>query len=102
MSEDQFCRLVIRFAQLHKWRVAHFRPARTGKGWRTPCQGDAKGFPDLLLVKGPRLLAVELKVGKNKLTQEQFDWLSALMGARVETHVWRPEHWSEIEAVLGA
>ena len=35
ISETEFKDQIIQFAKLHKWRVAHFRPAQTAKGWRT-------------------------------------------------------------------
>lgn len=36
------------------------------------------GFPDLVLVKPPRLLFLELKVGRRQLTDEQRAWLAEL------------------------
>ena len=62
--EEAFLQQVMDFAKIQGWRRAHFRPAKTAKGWRTPVSGDAKGFPDLLLIRprtGHRLVA-ELKV----------------------------------------
>ena len=61
MLEDDWQRQVVDLARLRGWRVAHFRPARTERGWRTPVEADGAGFPDLLLVRGAQLLAVELK-----------------------------------------
>jgi hypothetical protein len=46
LSEAAFTDAVIELARLGGWRVAHFRPARTASGWRTPVQGDGAGFPD--------------------------------------------------------
>lgn len=93
MSEKELTRLVIQLARLLKWRSAHFRPAmlRSGK-WVTPVQGDGKGFPDLVLVRPPRLLFVELKVGKNRMTPEQVAWMTDLAELPgVECYVWRPD-----------
>lgn len=102
ISEKEFTSQVIEYAHHMGWRVAHFRPARTAKGWRTPVQGDGKGWPDLFLVRDYRLVAAELKVGRNKPTAEQERWLAALAaGGQVETFVWRPKDWPEIERVLG-
>ncbi len=83
------------------WRTCHFRPAWTGRGWRTPVQGDGKGFPDLVLVKN-RVLMVELKAGKGKATPDQVDWLDALQFAGIETHVWRPADFDDIAKCLQA
>jgi hypothetical protein len=105
-SEAEFMRDVFFLARLRGWRVAHFRTARIQrKGgsvyYATPVQADGKGFPDAVLVRAGRVLAVEFKAGKNKTTRAQEEWLDALARAGVETAVWRPEMWSEIEAVLG-
>ena len=67
-------------------------------------QGEA-GFPDLVLVRGSRLIFAELKIGKNKPTPEQDGWIQALFDARagspsIEVHVWRPEQWSQILVTL--
>lgn len=54
----------------------------------------APGFPDLVLVRANRLLAVECKSATGKLTPAQEMWLGVLGGVPgVETAVWRPEQW---------
>ena len=58
------------------------------------------GFPDQVLVRSPRLILAELKVGTNKLSAEQADWLRALMGCGVEVYLWRPEWWDDIMTLL--
>ena len=100
LTERQFMRQVADFAKLCRWRVAHFRPSRTATGWRTACQFDAAGFPDLLLVRGPRLVVAELKVGGRGLTAEQEDWIAAFHATGVEAYCWRPSDWDLIERVL--
>ena len=47
MSERELQDAVIQLARLLGWRVAHFRPAMTTRGWRTPVSADGAGFPDL-------------------------------------------------------
>jgi hypothetical protein len=91
VTEAELQNLVIETAQVLRWRVAHFRPARTSQGWRTPVQADGKGFPDLVLVRGPRLVVAELKSATGRLTDDQRVWLGdfdAVPG--VEVHVVRP------------
>jgi len=83
LSESDYLNMVIGLAHYYNWRVAHFRPAMTSKGWRTPVQGDAAGFPDLALVRGNRdktasLIFLEVKREKGKLTPAQRAWLSLL------------------------
>src|SRR5262249_59570231 len=70
-TEAQFTRQVIALAKLHAWTVCHFRAARTRHSWRTPVQGDGKGWPDLVLLKGQRVLWVELKTASGRLTPDQ-------------------------------
>src|SRR5262249_14461200 len=93
-------------AKLYGWLVMHQRPARTAKGWRTAIQGDA-GFPDLVLVRParhelvtsnssnfrpPRLLFVELKAKRGRLTDGQRQWMEALVQIPfVEVLTWTPD-----------
>jgi len=104
-SETQFQLSVIEYAKLHGWRVAHFRVARTARGWRTPVQADGAGFPDLIMTRRGcsegRLVIAELKSKKGKVSKDQRLWLDAFtMVENVEVYVWRPEDRAEIEEVL--
>lgn len=104
-SEAQFQQIVIDFAQARNWRVGHFRKVRVQRKdgtvfWETPVAANGTGFLDLELVKGTRLLKVELKVGKNKPTPEQLEWIAAYKAAGVWVAVWRPEMWDEIVTEL--
>jgi len=98
-SEREFQKQVIQLAQLRGWKVAHFRAARVMVGgketWRTPCEGDAEGFPDLVLARNGRAYFRELKSNTGLLSQAQQQWLITVGGK-----VWRPEHWPEIERFL--
>lgn len=76
------------------WTVAHFRPAKTAKGWRTPVQGDGKGFPDLIMLHPSRGgIAAELKTGSGRLAPEQTAWLDLFRAAGFRAYEWRPEQW---------
>lgn len=92
MTERDFQRSMIDLAHMLGWRVAHFRPAKTAKGWRTPVEADGAGWPDLILCRGDRIIAAELKAGRNKTTAQQDDWLARLAATGVEVFVWRPEN----------
>ena len=96
MSEDDLKAAVIQLARDNGWRVCHFRPAKTEKGWRTPIEGD-KGLPDLVLARRGVVLLAELKSATGRLTDGQKEWLEHLgaMGC-----VWRPADLSEIERTL--
>jgi hypothetical protein len=102
VTESEWQEQVIELAHALGWRVAHFRPARTAHGWRTPVAGDGAGFPDLLLLRGFRIIAAELKrEGKRgTVTAEQQAWLDAFGAAGIEAHVWTPGQIDEIVAEL--
>jgi hypothetical protein len=100
MKESEFTTMVLDLARYHGWRTLHLRPARTDSGWRTAVQGDGVGWPDLYMVRGGRVVAAELKVGRRQLTPEQTAWLTALGQTGAEVHVWWPKDWDLIEKVL--
>jgi hypothetical protein len=101
-DEASFMACVLEVARLAGWRSLHIRPARRADGsWRTPIGGDGKGWPDLTLVRPPRLLFVELKSERGKLRAEQRDWLDTLrLLPQAEVHVWTPAEWEELVRVL--
>ena len=98
-TEAEFTSEVIAMAHLYGWMAHHGRPGRIAAGWRTPISGDV-GFPDLVLVRGGRLLFVELKTERGRLSEGQKDWLAALGGCVARAHLWRPRDWAEIEKAL--
>ena len=99
-SEAVFQAQVIELARLNGWRLCHFRPALSAKGWRTPMAGDV-GFPDLVLLKGDKLIVAELKSESGKLGPGQVEWLAAFASAWVTTAVWRPSDMPLIASILG-
>lgn len=103
MSETEFLRQVLELAAMLGWSGAHFRPALTSRGWRTPVQGPlGAGFPDLVLVnvRRRRVLFVELKSDAGKVSADQAAVLAALEEAGAETRVWRPRDWDVLQADL--
>jgi hypothetical protein len=80
---------VITAAQRLGYLVAHFRPGQTARGWRTPVSADGAGFPDLVMLRGPRLIVAECKSPRGRLSAEQDRWLAAFREAGVETWVVR-------------
>jgi hypothetical protein len=100
--EESFQSAVVEMAHLYGWVVAHFRKARTKRGWTTAVGADGKGWPDLLLCNTMhgRVIARELKVPPNKTTPEQDGWLRVLNIVGVDAKVWTPADWDEIERTL--
>jgi hypothetical protein len=102
VSERQLLDMVVELALRLGWLVHHDLPALNERGrWRTAIQGVA-GFPDLVLVRPPRVVFAELKRESGNTTQLQERWLDALSSCPVEVYVWRPRHWLDgtIERVL--
>lgn len=102
MTEAEFQAGVLELAKLSGWFVAHFRPAQTSKGWRTPVAADGAGWPDLVLVHPPRraVLYRELKRDKGKLRPEQERWRDALVAAGADWALWTPSDLEEIAETL--
>jgi hypothetical protein len=73
MNEADYQARIIDTARLHGWRCAHFRPAHTAKGWRTPIEGD-RGFPDLVLARDGHIIIAELKSDRGRLGPGQSEW----------------------------
>lgn len=104
VAEAEFQEQVVKLAVICGWRWAHFGPAQTKHGWRTPARGPlGKGWPDLYLARDRdgRSMHVELKAERTHLTDDQSDVLDYLRRvARFhgwhEVHVWRPSDWDEI------
>jgi len=102
VTESEFQAATLDLARLLKSRVAHFRPAMNARGERrTAVAGDGAGWPDLVMARD-RLIAVELKSDRGRLSVAQQEWIHALGQAGVETYVRRPADWSNgvIEAAL--
>jgi hypothetical protein len=68
-----------------------------------------KGFPDNFTLREHVLIFSELKVGKNKPTEKQQEWLELMEAWReflgvpesnAVVRVWYPEDWVEIVRVL--
>lgn len=109
-SESDFQGWVIDLARSLGWKAAHFRSVLTIKRgrngrerrvWETPVQADGAGFPDLVLARDGRLVAAELKYGKNRVTPEQRHWL-VLLGTcpGVKVYEWYPRDVAEIRGAL--
>ena len=90
MTERQLSRAVVALAETLGWRVftvAHSKAA----GLRSH---SAPGFPDLICIRGRRMLAVELKVKRRKPTPAQVQWLAALDAVPgVEAHLLTEKEW---------
>ena len=97
ISEDEFTDQVIALFQTYGWKVVHFDRARKKNGgWRTPIRGDP-GSPDILAARLGKVIYAELKVGRNKPTEAQNEWLHHLGD---NAYVWYPTDWDTIVMVV--
>lgn len=91
ISERQFQAQIVQLAKLHGWMVSH--------SWLSV--HSAAGWPDVIAVKDGRMLAIELKSERGKLTEAQEGWLDALSEVPgVQTAVFKPHDWAEIVRLL--
>lgn len=91
--EDELQAAAVALAKANGWLVYHTHDSRRS----------AAGFPDLVLLRGGRLMFVELKAAKGKLSDDQKTWLAALEGvAGVAVYCWRAADWPEVVAALQA
>lgn len=102
ITEREFQGQVVELAGICGWQVLHVRRSigtRGGKaGWQTTTS--ISGWPDLFMWKPGRVLAVELKREKGRLTEEQADVIRSLIDAGVPCEVWRPSDWDRIKEAL--
>lgn len=94
MLEIEFEQAVVDLAHMFGWRVASFRPAGTGKGWRTPVKYDGKGYPDLTLVHPTGyIIFAEMKSDKGRTSPDQDNWALILSACsiQIEERIDRPE-----------
>lgn len=90
LSEADFQKQIIEYAELHGWRWWHVNDSR----------GQAMtDFPDLVLVR-ERVLYRELKKLGGKLTAGQQTALDALRRAGADAEAWWPSDWDLIEQTL--
>lgn len=91
ITEKDFQDRVIAEARIRGWRLYHTRDSR----------GSDPGFPDLVLVRPPRVIFAELKTEKGKPSFDQLVWLDELNRCDgVETHLFRPSDADLISRVL--
>jgi hypothetical protein len=80
MTEQQLQQQILGLAKYYGWETYHTHDSRRSN----------RGWPDLVLIKPPRVLFIELKTYRGSLRPEQRTWLQALAGCGQEVAVWRP------------
>jgi len=95
LTEKQFQSNVMKRARGLGWKVSHFHDSRRQVKTKTGRMimigdGDAKGFPDLCLIRSGEILFWELKKQLGKTTPEQDEWIAELLQCGLEARVVRP------------
>ncbi len=90
-TEKQFTQQVKDLAQMlgyryyHPWLAIH----------------SPRGFPDVCLIKGKRLIFAELKTDKGVVSPAQTEWLEALKATgKCEVYLWRASQLQEVLDIL--
>lgn len=90
-TEKQWQARVVKLARLMGWLCYHAYDSRRSES----------GYPDLTCVGKGRVVYIELKTERGKLSPAQEVWLERLRGCPgVEVYVFRPSHWYEVQDVL--
>ena len=91
LAEKDFQRQVLDLAKLYRWHAYH--PALS--------KWSERGWPDLAMVRPPRIVFAELKAEAGSITEHQARWLALLRSCPgVETYLWRPSDLDAIAAAL--
>lgn len=89
-TEAHFQAQVVKLADLMHWRWYHTHDSR-----RSPA-----GFPDLVLLRRPRVIFLELKADRTPVTDAQQRWIDELRACGQEAYIARPKHWDRLERIL--
>lgn len=90
-NEADFQAALVKAAKQLGWLVYHTRFSIDSE----------PGFPDLIMVRGERLIAAELKGPRGIVSPEQQAWLDKLgQVPGVEAYLWKPQQWDEIVVAL--
>ena len=91
MTEVELLEQVKTVAHAFGWNLYHTYDSRRSTA----------GFPDLVLVRPPRVIFTELKRQNGRLTIPQEMWGEVLEQCRgVAYYLWRPSDWDDIVEVL--
>lgn len=91
LTERQWHYQVTDLAHLRSWWVYH--PVLSK--WSEP------GWPDLTLIRGPRMVLAELKSDRGKVTPAQRKVFALLDGVEgIEAYVFRPADFDRVKEIL--
>ena len=93
VSEAAFMDTILQAAEIYGWWAYHTHDSRRSTA----------GFPDLVLIKPPRVIFLEVKSETGRLSRAQADVLAMLEAVGyVRSGVVRPSDWEQIVEWLSA
>jgi len=106
LLEPAFQGQVIGLLRVYGWHRIYHAP----DGGHAPAPGrrrvaggqipEGRGFPDIVAIRGPRILVAELKTDKGRIGPGQEAWLDAFHVAGAEAYLWRPRDWDTLHDVI--
>lgn len=90
ISERAFQGTVTDALELYGWAWYHTHDSR-----RSPA-----GFPDIIAVRGPVMLAIELKREDGKTSVSQYRWLDMLRATGARAYVIRPSNFDTLLTMI--
>lgn len=98
ISEKAYQASLCDLAERYGWKFRHFHDSRRQvKPGVLVGDKDAAGWPDLVLVRPPEILFVEVKSELGTVEPEQEEWLGYLEACGQEVFVTRPSTQQEIQ-----
>lgn len=95
VSERDLAATIIEAAEALGWKVYAVLDTRT------PAKRTSKGWPDLAMIKGPKMIMAELKSQEGVVSADQQGWLDALKRVRrLRVALWRPSDMASIMELL--
>ena len=104
-SEKEFMQGVIELAHLLGWRHFHDNATNGPRhcwhcGRKSTQPRNIEGWPDLVLIRRPRVIWAELKREGEEPTDAQLGWLEELRACGQEVYIWRPSDHPAILKIL--
>ena len=91
ITEKEFMSQVKDLANIYHWEMYHPFLSK----W------SVRGFPDITLIRPPRIIFAELKRAKGILSPSQQEWAELLRACPgVEYYLWTPDDFDNILSVL--
>jgi hypothetical protein len=105
LSERGFEQQVIAYATLMGWHVWKDRATNAPRrcdacGSELHVARNPAGWPDLVLIRRPRIVFLELKAQRGGLTDAQAACIGELTACGQEVYLARPSDWSKLERLL--